>query len=90
MPIPPTSVHKYRRVQRAIGERILRNCPDVKQAEGAGRVVEAGVARRGLALGCYEAGDFLEARTLASERSRPAILSTTARHRNASTTPLAP
>jgi hypothetical protein len=57
---------------------------------GAGRVVEAGVARRGLALGCYEAGDFLEARTLASKRSRPATLSTAARHRNVSTTPLAP
>jgi Tetratricopeptide repeat len=62
----------------------------LKEAEGAGRVVEAGVARRGLALGCYEAGDFLEARTLASKRSRPATLSTAARHRNVSTTPLAP
>ena len=28
-----------------------------------GRVVEAGVARRGLALACYLAGDFHEART---------------------------
>ena len=34
----------------------------LKEAEDTGRVVEAGVARRGLALACYLAGDFLEAR----------------------------
>jgi predicted ATPase len=35
----------------------------LKEAEDAGRVVEAGVARRGLAVACYLSGDFLEART---------------------------
>jgi predicted ATPase len=35
----------------------------LKVAEDTGRVVEAGVARRGLALACYQAADFLEART---------------------------
>ena len=35
----------------------------LKEAEDAGRVVEAGVARRGLAVACYLAGDFSEART---------------------------
>jgi len=35
----------------------------LKEAEDAGRVVEAGVARRGLALACYYAADFIEART---------------------------
>jgi tetratricopeptide (TPR) repeat protein len=34
----------------------------LKEAEAAGRVVEAGVARRGLAIACYQAADFLEAR----------------------------
>ena len=34
----------------------------LKEAEDGGRVVEAGVARRGLALACYQAGDFQEAR----------------------------
>ena len=34
----------------------------LKEAEDTGRVVEAGVARRGLALACYQAGDFHEAR----------------------------
>ncbi len=34
----------------------------LKEAEDTVRVVEAGVARRGLALACYQAGDFLEAR----------------------------
>ena len=34
----------------------------LKEAEDAGRVVEAGVARRGLAVACYLSGDFLEAR----------------------------
>ena len=33
----------------------------LKEAEDTGRMVEAGVARRGLALACYQAGDFLEA-----------------------------
>src|SRR5262249_14482386 len=33
------------------------------EAERLGRVVEAGVARRGLAVACYQAGDLLEART---------------------------
>jgi hypothetical protein len=33
----------------------------LKQAEDTGWVVEAGVARRGLALACYQAADFLEA-----------------------------
>jgi tetratricopeptide (TPR) repeat protein len=35
----------------------------LKEAEDTGRVVEAGVARRGLAAACYQAADFLEART---------------------------
>ena len=35
----------------------------LKEAEDTGRMVEAGVARRGLALACYQAGDFLEAQT---------------------------
>ena len=34
----------------------------LKEAEDTSRVVEAGVALRGLALACYQAGDFLEAR----------------------------
>jgi predicted ATPase len=34
----------------------------LKEAEAAGRAVEAGVARRGLAFACYQAADFLEAR----------------------------
>jgi hypothetical protein len=35
----------------------------LKEAEDTGRVVEAGVACRGLAHACYQAADFLEART---------------------------
>jgi predicted ATPase len=35
----------------------------LKEAEDVGRVVEAGVARRGLAVACYRSGDFSEART---------------------------
>ena len=35
----------------------------LQAAESAGRAVEAGVARRGLALICYSAGDFIEARS---------------------------
>jgi adenylate cyclase len=35
----------------------------LKEAEETGRIVEAGVARRGLALACYHAANFLEART---------------------------
>jgi tetratricopeptide (TPR) repeat protein len=35
----------------------------LKEAETAGRVVEAGVARRALALACYQAADFQQART---------------------------
>jgi predicted ATPase len=35
----------------------------LKEAEVAGCLVEEGVARRGLALGCFFAGDFIEART---------------------------
>jgi predicted ATPase len=35
----------------------------LKEAEDAGRMVEAGVARRGLAVACYLSADFLEART---------------------------
>jgi hypothetical protein len=35
----------------------------LKEAEDTGRVVEAGVARRGLAAACYQAADFLETRT---------------------------
>jgi len=35
----------------------------LKEAEDTGRIVEAGVAHRGLALACYHAADFLEART---------------------------
>ena len=34
----------------------------LKEAEDAGRLVEVAVARRGLALACYQAGDFAEAR----------------------------
>ena len=34
----------------------------LKEAEETGLIVEAGVARRGLAAACYQAGDFLEAR----------------------------
>ena len=37
--------------------------PFLQEAEDAGRLVEAGVARRGLALSCLFSGDFLEART---------------------------
>jgi predicted ATPase len=35
----------------------------LKEAQDRGRIVEAGVAHRGLALACYQAADFLEART---------------------------
>jgi len=35
----------------------------LKEAEDVGRLVEAGVARRGLAVACYRSGDFSEART---------------------------
>jgi tetratricopeptide (TPR) repeat protein len=35
----------------------------LKEAEETGRIVEAAVARRGLALACYQTADFLEART---------------------------
>jgi class 3 adenylate cyclase/predicted ATPase len=35
----------------------------LKEAEDAGRLVEVGVARRGLAQACYLSGEFLEART---------------------------
>jgi class 3 adenylate cyclase/predicted ATPase len=35
----------------------------LKEAEDTGRIVEAGVARRGLALACHQAGDFVEAQT---------------------------
>jgi predicted ATPase len=35
----------------------------LKEAEAAGRAVEAGVARRGLAMACSQAADFLEARS---------------------------
>ena len=35
----------------------------LKEAEDTGRVVEAGVALRGLALACYQVGDFLGAQT---------------------------
>ena len=44
------------RSARALEARFL------KEAEELGRIVEAGVARRGLALACYHAGDFQEAR----------------------------
>jgi predicted ATPase len=37
--------------------------PFLKEAEDAVRLVEVGVARRGLALSCLFTGDFLEART---------------------------
>ena len=56
----------------------------LKEAEDAGRVVEAGVARRGLALACYFAGDFSRRGPIASGRSRPAILSMTGRLGSAS------
>jgi predicted ATPase len=42
---------------RALASALLR------EAEDVGRVVEIGVARRGLALMCYFAGDFTQART---------------------------
>jgi predicted ATPase len=42
---------------RALASAFLR------EAEDAGHAVEAGVARRGLALMCYFSGDFVEART---------------------------
>ena len=35
----------------------------LKEAEDAGRLVEVGVARRGLAQACYLSGEFLQART---------------------------
>ena len=35
----------------------------LKEAEDAGRLVEVGVASRGLAQACYLSGEFLEART---------------------------
>jgi predicted ATPase len=35
----------------------------LREAEETGQIVEAGVAHRGLALACYHAGDFIEART---------------------------
>ena len=35
----------------------------LREAEAAGRVTEAGVARRGLAVICYYLGDLAEART---------------------------
>jgi class 3 adenylate cyclase len=35
----------------------------LKEAEDAGRLVEVGVARRGLAQACYLSGEFIEART---------------------------
>jgi tetratricopeptide (TPR) repeat protein len=35
----------------------------LKEAEDTGRIVEAAVARRGLALACHQAGDFVEAQT---------------------------
>jgi hypothetical protein len=41
---------------RVLGSSLL------DEAERTGRVVEAGVARRGLAQTCYQAGEFLEAR----------------------------
>jgi tetratricopeptide (TPR) repeat protein len=37
--------------------------PFLKEAEEAGRLVEAGVAHRGLGLSCYYSGDFFEAQT---------------------------
>ena len=37
--------------------------PFLKEAEEAGRLVEAGVAHRGVGLSCYYSGDFLEAQT---------------------------
>ena len=37
--------------------------PFLKEAEDAGRLVEVGVACRGLAQACYLSGEFLEART---------------------------
>ena len=61
----------------------------LEEAEDTGLIVEGGVARRGLALACYQAGDFLEAQAhAASRRSRPASRSTNGRPRNDSTTPL--
>ena len=37
--------------------------PFLKEAEDVGRLVEVGVARRGLALSSYFTGDFLDAQT---------------------------
>ena len=60
----------------------------LKEAEDTGRVVEAGVARRGLALTCYRPAISSRRGSIASGRSRLATLSATGRRRNASTTPL--
>jgi hypothetical protein len=62
----------------------------LKEAEDTGRVVEAGVAGRGLALASYLAADFLEARIHCERLSRLATPRAKGRHRNASRTPLAP
>ena len=59
----------------------------LKEAEDMGRVVEAGVARRGLALACYQAGDFLEARTHCERALEACEPEHEREHRNGSTTP---
>ena len=56
----------------------------LREAEDAGRVTEAGVARRGLALICYLHGDFVRREPIASGRLRSLTPSTKRRRANAS------
>ena len=57
----------------------------LKEAEDTGRAVEAGVARRGLALACYQAGDFPRGADLLRAGARG--LRTWARPRDTGTLP---
>jgi hypothetical protein len=62
----------------------------LKEAEDTGRNVEAGVARRGLALDCYQAGDFIDARNHCERALEACNLRTKGRRRNVSRVLLAP
>ena len=62
----------------------------LREAEDTVRVVEAGVARRGLALACYRPANSSRRGPIASGRSRPANLSASGRRANGSTTTRAP
>jgi predicted ATPase len=62
----------------------------LKEAEDTGRIVEAGVASRGLAHACYQAGDFLDARNHCKRALEFCNPENEARHRNASRWRLAP